>query len=198
MSAENPAPAVNFAPPWWVRLGRELGRQSALLALWLGVLSLILVGLGMLAAALQAQRDEARAVDLALVMTEGVPADGLAERVFDLYRRGLMPHIVIVGAGREGLRAQLIERGMREEVLLVVSDERTGVTALQAAAQAAHTAEARSVLVIAPHESLLAGLKSAQDHGLRAYAAPLAERPGLISLVQASLTYWQYVLALQA
>ncbi|MFV9505101.1 MAG: hypothetical protein AB4911_11115 [Oscillochloridaceae bacterium umkhey_bin13] len=184
------------AGPWWARAGREGSWQLALLAGWLGLIALALLGLGMLAAALQAQRDEARSTDLALVMTASLPAEGLAERVFDLYRRGLMPQILVAGPGREGLRAQLIERGMREEVILLVADEPVTSVAAQAVTRAAQAQGAQSVLIITAPEALLASVKIAQDQGLRAYAAPLAGRPSVAILLQASLNYWQYVLAL--
>lgn len=195
MSTITPDTFEMAAGSWWLRTGRVIGQQLAWLAGWLSIIALSLLGLGMLAAALQAQRDEARASDLALVVTTTLPAEGLAERVFDLHRRGLAPYILVAGTGGEGLRTQLIERGVREEVVILVADEAVGTAGMQALVRSAQTNAARSVLVVAPPDALLTSVKMAQDYGLRAYAAPLSGRPDARTLLQASFNYWQYVLA---
>lgn len=178
-------------PPqlWW----RRAWRQAAYLAITLGVVALVALGLGVAAAGVQARRDEARSADLALVLVPPVPPEALADHVLELYRRGYVPRVVVVGEGHEGFRADLLERGVPEET--VMANASAGVATLQALAQEARAGGATSLLLVAGPSETLTALKVLRDQGLRAYGSPPPDPPaGPLSLLRSSLRYWRYTL----
>lgn len=187
--------AIGAVVPWhvWWRRARK---QLAYLGLTAVGVALAGFVLGMIAVALQFGRDEARSADLALVVASAVPTEAVANHTFDLYRRGYAPLVVVVGEGREGLKAQLVERGMPEEqVVIGGADGQSGVAALQALSREVHAGGATGLLVVTAPAETLTALKIAHDQGLRAYGAPVpGAAPDPLSLVLGSMRYWNYVL----
>lgn len=179
----------------WRLTRRQIGRQTAHLALLTAIIALLALALGAVAAGMQASRDEARAVDLALVVAPAAPPTALADHVFELYRRGYTPRLILAGEGQGGLKAQLVERGVPEVSLLSDGASGAGSAELARLLREARAAGAASLLVVtAPAETLL-GLKLARDQGLRAYGAPAPARArDPLTLLEASLAYWRYVL----
>lgn len=177
----------------WRRLWSQAGRQLAQLAVTLTVVALAALALGAIAAGLQAGRDEARSADLAMIVTPAVPPAGLAEHSFELYRRGYVRTLLIIGEGAAALRIQLSERGVPEAGL--VEGPAAATTAeLRRLAREARAGATSALIVTAPEEQLRA-LKIARDQGLRAYGAPQpAAGAGAWGLLGASVRYWRYVL----
>lgn len=175
---------------------RQVRRQLVYLGLTAAAVALAALALGMIAVGLQSGRDEARGADLALVVVSAVPTEPVADHTFELYRRGYVPVVIVVGEGREGLKAQLVERGMPEEqVGLGGAAGQPGVAALQTLAREAHTRGATSLLVVTEPAETLTALKIARDQGLRAYGSPApGSAPQPLGLALASVRYWQYVL----
>jgi hypothetical protein len=179
----------------WRQVWRGAGRQLGYLGLTLAALALGALALGALAAGLQAGRDEARSADLALVVAPAVPPASLADQVFELYRRGYVPRVVMVGEGQAGLVAQLVERGVPESSLEVAPEAGGAAFELRQEARAAYASGAASALVVAPPVETLRALKVVRDQGLRAYGAPPPDGVGdPLSLAAASAGYWRYVL----
>lgn len=195
MDAETVARQEPRAGRHWRVTRRQIGQQMAHLALLTATVALLALVLGAVAAGMQASRDEARAVDLALVVAPAAPPAALADHVFDLYRRGYTPRLILAGEGQGGLKTQLVERGVPEASLLSDGASGAGAAELTRLLREAHAGGAASLLVVtAPAETLL-GLKLARDQGLRAYGAPAPERTlDPLSLLEASLDYWRYVL----
>lgn len=181
-------------PPMTRLLWREARRQAAILAVAVATVAAIAFGLGVAATAAQASRDETRSADLALVVAPAVPPESLADHVFDVYRRGYAPSLLLAGEGQAGLKAQLVARGVPEAALL--SDGASAAaTDLRRLARAAAADGATSALVIAAPEELLWTLKLVRDQGLRAYASPVpGEAATPLGVIGGSARYWRYVL----
>lgn len=182
-------------PGGWRPVVRELRRQAMYLAVTALFVALVALALSAVATALQAGRDEARSADMALVVTPPVPPEALADHVFELYRRGYVPGLILAGEGQAGLKAQLVERGM-SEALLVSDPAATAVTAdLRRLARAARAEGASSLLVVTAPDDTLRVLKIVRDQGLRAYGSP-AGAAGVdpLGLLAASLRYWRYLI----
>lgn len=180
----------------WRAWGRWARRQLAYLGLTAVMVALAALALGVIAVGLQSGRDEARSADLAIVVVSAVPAQAVADHVVALYRRGYVPTVVVIGEGREGLRAQLVEGGMpAEQVALGGAAGQSGVTALQTVAREYHAGGATHVLVVTDSAETLTALKIVRDQGLRAYGSPVpGAGPHPLSLALASVRYWQYAL----
>ncbi|NTU78358.1 MAG: DUF218 domain-containing protein [Chloroflexales bacterium] len=176
---------------WW----RRARRQAAYLGVTLALVVLAALSLVVLAAGLQAGRDEARRADLALVVAPAVPPAALADHTFELYRRGFVARVVVAGAGSEGLKAQMVERGVPEAQVVAGGAATAGATALRALAREAHAAGATSILIVTAPAETLTAMKIARDQGLRAYGSPVPgaafDPPGL---ALAGIHYWQYAL----
>lgn len=176
---------------WW----REGWRQAAYLAVTVTVVALIALALGATAAGLQAGRDEARNADLALIVAPPVPPTALADHSVELYRRGYVTTLLIVGEGQAGLVAQLIERGIPETHLASGPPGPLTPGELRRLIGEARPSGASSMLVVAFPGELLRALKLVRDQDVRAYGSPA---PGAtadpLELIGASVRYWQYVL----
>lgn len=178
----------------WRRFGRRAGRQAAHMASTLAVVALTALALAAIAAWLQARRDETRSADLALVVVPAVPPAGLAEHSFELYRRGYVRSLLLVGDGTVALRAQLAELGM-PEAGMVEEPAKATTAELRRLAQEARAGAATSALVVIEPEEQLRAIKIARDQGLRAYGAPVRDAPvEPLRLIGASVRYWRYVL----
>lgn len=174
---------------------RALRRQAFFLVATLTAVATTSLLLAMLAAGLQARRDEARNADLAVVIAPALPPAELLERSFDLYRRGFAPRMMLAGAGAERLRTALLEQGVAEDAVEIVADDGGAVVQLRTALEQARVAGAASVVVVSEGAGLLRWLKLAGDAGLNAYGAPApADTPGPLELLQAGGQYWRYVL----
>ncbi|MEI8167605.1 MAG: hypothetical protein WCG26_14580 [Chloroflexales bacterium] len=185
---------ASVAVPWQVEW-RVARQQVTYLALSVTVVVLAALALGMLAAGMQAGRDEARSVDLALVVTPAVPPESLADHTFELYRRGYAPRVVVTGEGREGLKAQLVTRGV-PETQVTLGAEPPGMAALQTITRAVYARGETSLLLVTTPEETLTALKIARDQGLRAYGSPVpGVAPDVLRLALASVHYWQYALS---
>ncbi len=186
--------AASGAASWRLN-GRAWRRQGAYLAVTLATVALAALALAALAAGLQAGRDEARSADLALVVAPAVPPASLADATFELYRRGYVPRVVIIGEGQAGLKAQLVERGMPEASLESGPSPAPETAELRRRAREAAGAGAASALVVTAPAETLRALKVVRDQGLRAYGAPApAGGADPLGLLGASARYWQYVL----
>jgi hypothetical protein len=164
---------------------QRVREQLRVLLTTVGMISLIALLLGMIAAGLLAGREELRTADLALVAAPEVPPAALVDHVFNLYRRGFVSQMVVVGEGGSTLRAELIARGLPEEVIAEVSSLRDLTRA----------GDAQSVLVVVAPAAQLSTIKQLHDQGLRAYHVPVrGVTASVIELLEASLRYWRYVL----
>lgn len=182
------------AVPEWRRLGRQAARQAGHLLITVTIVALIAIALGAIAAGLQAGRDEARSADLALVVAPAVPPAGLADHSFELYRRGYVRTLLLVGEGTVALRAQMAERGVPEAAIVEAPAAATSAE-LRRLSREARAGAATSALVVTAPEEQLRALKIVRDQGLRAYGAPpptATVEP--LGLVAASVRYWRYVL----
>ncbi len=179
----------------WRRASRQVWRQGAFLAVLITTLALIALALGAAAAWLQAGRDEARSADLALLVAPAVPAEGLVEHAFELYRRGYVPTLLLTGEGQAGLKAQLVERGVPEAMIISDAAMQAETPDLRRLARQARLEGATSMLVVTAPNETLRSLKIARDQGLNAFGSPppdAATEP--LGLAGASLRYWRYVL----
>lgn len=183
-------PAAERRALW--RLAR---RQVVYLAATLAAVSLLALLLSTAASAVQALREEGRTVDIVLVVAPAVPEPAVVDHAFELYRRGFAPQLVIVGAGAEGLRAALQERGVADTSLAVVAEPGSETAQLRRAAAGARAAGAASAVVAGEPAAMLRWLKLAGDEGLRSYGAPFpVGDPSPLELVQAGASYWRYIL----
>lgn len=176
-------------------LWRLVRRQAVYLLVTLAVMALAALLLSTVATAVQAGRNEARTVDLVIVVAPAVPGQPLIDHAFELYRRGWAPRMMLVGPGGEGLRAVLQERGVADGAIVVGGAAGSETAQLRAAAAAARAEGAASAVVAGEPAAMLRWLKLAGDEGLRSYGAPLPElEPGLLELAEAGVNYWRYVL----
>lgn len=175
--------------PWW----RLVRRQAGYLAATLLAVASVALALSAVATMIQAGRDEARAADVALVLAPAVPPEALADHVFELFRRGYTPTLILAGEGQAGLQAQLVARGIPEAQ--VQGADGGAPSELRRLAREALGAGAGSVLVVTRPEGALLTIKIMRDQGLRAYGAPVPPaRVEPLAVAEASLRYWQYVL----
>lgn len=173
-------------------LWRALAAQLIRLASVSAAVLLILLGISVAAAAIQAGRDEARHADTLLVLAPEIPPQPLIDHTLELYRRGYASRVLLVGPGQAQARGQLIDRGVPAEAIgLPPPAPSTSAWLTGAVAQS----EGASALVVAGPGELLSAIKLAQDNGLRAYGSP---PPGSdlrpLDLLSAGLRYWGYVL----
>ncbi|MBP1468723.1 hypothetical protein EYB53_023615 [Candidatus Chloroploca sp. M-50] len=188
--------STRLASPWPIRQ-RQIRRQ--IIYLWWTLLLIVsfMLASGMLAVTLQASRDDTRPTDLALVVTPVVPSQAMINHTLDLYRRGLVTQILLVGEGSDGLRARLVEQGLSEERIVLLSPSHHVSADLQLAGQSARTQGSQTVLVVAEPADMLTALKIVRDQNLRAYSSPVRESTlDLGTLFRATMRYWHYVLAL--
>ncbi len=157
---------------------------------------ILILALTLFALVLQAGRNETRRADLALTVAPAIPPPELAEQIVELHRRGFVSRTLIAGEGGEGLRAQLVERGLREEHIELGASDVGSTAGLRLIARETRAAGMASALVVTPPAEALLGLKVVADQGLFAYAAPIPAEADLPALLRASLNYWQYVLGL--
>ncbi|WP_129673577.1 hypothetical protein [Candidatus Chloroploca sp. Khr17] len=182
--------------PWPIRQ-RQIRRQIVYLWWTLMLIVSLMLASGMLAVTLQASRDDTRRTDLALVVTPVVPSQAMIDHTLDLYRRGLVAQMLLVGEGSDGLRARLVEQGLSEERIVLLSTAHHVPTDLQLAGQSARTQGSQTVLVVAEPVDMLTALKIMRDQDLRAYSSPVRESTlDLGTLFRGTMRYWNYVLAL--
>ncbi|WP_141508946.1 YdcF family protein [Candidatus Chloroploca asiatica] len=182
--------------PWPIRQ-RQIRRQIVYLWWTLVLIVSLMLASGMLAVTLQASRDDTRRTDLALVVIPVVPSQAMIDHTLDLYRRGLVPQMLLVGEGSDGLRARLVEQGLSEERIVLLSTSHHVPADLQLAGQSARTQGSQTVLVVAEPADMLTALKIMRDQDLRAYSSPVRESTlDLGTLFRATMRYWSYVLAL--
>lgn len=196
MEEARPDPSASAAPavPWPARR-RQIRRQLVALLSTAGAAALTVLLLTLLAAALQGRRDETRSAELLVVASPVVASPELAEHIFELYRRDYVPQLLLVGEGREGLRAQLSALGVAESSMRLGGPEPGTTAQLRAAIRAARATGVETVLVTGEPSELLLWLKIARDQGVRAYGSPPEEdRPTLLPLLQAGVSYWRYAL----
>lgn len=187
---------TRLASPWPIRQ-RQIRRQIVYLWWTLLLIVSLMLASGMLAVTLQASRDDTRRTDLALVVTPVVPSQAMINHTLDLYRRGLVTQMLLVGEGSDGLRARLVEQGLSEERIVLLSPSLHVSADLQLAGQNALAQGSQTVLVVAEPADMLTALKIMRDQDLRAYSSPVRESTlDLGTLFRATMRYWFYVLAL--
>jgi hypothetical protein len=170
---------------------RQVRQQLVVIGTTVGLISLIALLLAMVAAGLLAGREELRHADFVLVLAPLAPPPALVEHSFELYRRGFVSQVLVLGEGRDTLAAELIAQGLPEAALLA---EPPGAELSQLRALAAAD-EFESVLVVVAPAAQLRTLKQLRDQGWRVYHVPVrAEGPAVSELLEASLYYWRYVL----
>jgi hypothetical protein len=170
---------------------RLAGAQLARLALLLLIVGVCGVGIGAAAAVIQSQRDDARSVDLLLVIAPDIPPTPLIEHSIDLYRRGYGTRIALAGPGRSRAYAALTGRGLPAETLVSVAEGDSLIAVIVAARQS----DVRSLLVVSLPADQLLSLKIARDQGMHAYGSPVpAASADLLAALRASLGYWRYAL----
>ncbi|PDW01791.1 hypothetical protein [Candidatus Viridilinea mediisalina] len=156
----------------------------------LGSIIVLAFLLGIVAAWLLTQREELRHADLALVAVPEVPPAALREHILELYRRGFIAQIVLIGAGDSTLQTDLITYGLPEEVLHTIPC----TARLDLLADVSSTTPPRILVIVAP-ATQLSTLKQLRDHGFLAYHVPVrGQAVAPLDLVKASLNYWRYVL----
>lgn len=179
----------------WPLVWRRVRQQSWHLVVVLGTVLLVMLLVGTLAAWLQAGRDEVRNADVLLIIAPALPTPALIEHAFETYRRGYAPTVIVAGAGAEVLRTSMIERGAPAERIEAPGSERRPVAEVRERVRGASAAGAQSALIVAEPAELLLWLKLTHDEGLRAYGTPSpGPGPGVLKLVDGSLSYWRYVL----
>ncbi|RRR74270.1 MAG: hypothetical protein EI684_07465 [Candidatus Viridilinea halotolerans] len=170
-------------PPSSHLIWRQVRQQLTILGLVVGSICLVAYMLGVVAAGLLTQHEELRHADVALIVVPEVPSPALSDHVSDLYRRGFVREVILVGAGQSLLHAQLLTHGMPEAV---VQDN---------ASQLLASDEPLRVLVVAPAAEQLRILKQLRDNRLRVYHAPApSQSTSFLDLILASWNYWRYVL----
>ncbi|NCC31370.1 MAG: hypothetical protein EOM24_05005 [Chloroflexia bacterium] len=187
---------TQLTSPWPIRQ-RQIRRQIIYLWWTLVLIVSLMLASGMLAVTLQAARDDTRRTDLALVVIPVVPSQAMINHTLDLYRRGLVTQMLLVGEGSDGLRARLVEQGLSEERIVLLAPSHHVSADLQRAGQRARTQGSQTVLVVAEPADMLTALKIVRDQDLRAYSSPVREAPlDLGTLFRATMRYWYYVLAM--
>jgi hypothetical protein len=191
--AASPAQPQPLRIPW-----RTLRRQAQILLVAAATVAVVMLLLSTLASWFQGRRDEARTVDVIIVVAPEIPSESLVDQTFDLFKRGYAPQLAIVGGGSAALQARLVERGVRAEVMALGPAEQSLVAQLQLAARGAQQAGASSALIASAPAELALWLKLTQDSGLRAYGSPTpGMEPNILELLQAGLRYWRYALLLR-
>ena len=178
------------AIPW-----RVVRQQAAYLALIVTSVAVAALIMAAVTAGFQAGRDEARSADLAFVVVPIVPPAVLADHAFELYRRGYVVQLVLAGEGREGLKAELVARGVPQAQVALSEADVPVLATLQHSARQLRVSGGSSLLIVTTPEEILTALKLVRDQGLRAYGAPVpGTAPDVLRLLLASVHYWQYVL----
>lgn len=172
-------------------LWRQIRQQLKIFSIVVGSISLLGFCLGIIAAWLMTQREELRHADLALVAVPEVPPAALNEHILDLYRRGFIGQIVLMGAGDTTLHTDLVSHGLPEGVLHSIPS----ATQLGALHELHSNAPPPRVLVIVAPADQLSTIKQLRDQGFLAYHVPLrGQAVAPLDLLKASLNYWRYVL----
>jgi uncharacterized SAM-binding protein YcdF (DUF218 family) len=166
------------------RLLRALAQSVAvLLALLLFVCAMVVV---------QAQRDELRPADLAIVVDAGRgPEESATQAALDrallMQRRGYVRQILLAGEGdMAAAQRYMVGRGAPAELILVARPAASLPDQLAEAAARAREAAASQVIVIAQPSETLRALKIARDLDMDAYGSPA--RPSLRGQTYLDLT----------
>jgi vancomycin permeability regulator SanA len=119
----------------------------------------------------QAQRDETRPADIALVLNSAIspPMQAQLDAALVLHRRGIVSRILLAGDDTTNASRYLTQQGTPAEAVLV---SEPGSTLPQQIAHASTTARlhgANSVVVVGERWGMLRMLKIARDNGLVAY-----------------------------
>jgi uncharacterized SAM-binding protein YcdF (DUF218 family) len=142
-------------------------------------------------AIIQGQRDETRPAGAAVVLPAEGPVAGLVaarqarlDQALDLYRRGTVTRIIVVGEAAVGEDASaasgktyLVEHGVPPEAVLLDEQGGTTLDGLRAASLIARERGIASMLLVSEPPHMLRALKIARDLGLNAYAAPTYMSP---------------------
>jgi uncharacterized SAM-binding protein YcdF (DUF218 family) len=154
---------------------------------------------------LQGGRDETRNADAIVVLYPNVastataaastPANAHLDQALDLYERGLVSHVVLVGENTIAMQEILLGQGMPEEALLLEEASGGRYARMQTIANLLYRQGLRSVLLVDEPAYMLLDLKMARDLGLNAYGSPLStDMGGPGQVMRAGLAYWHYVL----
>jgi vancomycin permeability regulator SanA len=150
----------------------------------------------------QAQRDETRPADIALVLNSAMspPMQAQLDAALVLHRRGVVSRILLAGNDTTNASRYLTQQGTPAEAVLV---SEPGSTLPQQIAHAATTARfhgANNVIVVGERWGMLRMLKIARDNGLVAYGAltsastePRSIFDSLSAIVRESWAYLGYL-----
>ncbi len=122
----------------------------------------------------QAQRDETRSADVALVLNSATVPRGQTQldAALVLHRRGVVSRILLAGTENVNAGRYLTQLGTPTEAVLI---SEPGITLPQQIAHAAAMARvsgASSIVVVGERWSMLRMLKITRDTGLVAYGSP--------------------------
>ncbi len=122
----------------------------------------------------QAQRDETRPADAALVLNNSatLPVQPQLDTALVLHRRGIVSRILLAGDESSAAGRYLTQQGTPANAVLISEPGLTLRQQIDNAATAARTGGANSVVIVAERWELLRALKIARDDGLVAYGAP--------------------------
>lgn len=162
--------------------------QTVFWGVTLGGLTLALALVGLYNAVdRQADEDEARPVDVILVLGSQVRADGQPSnslrsrtlRAIDLYKAGYAPALFLTGgegrfppAEAEVMRRLAVAAGVPEAALVLDTTATSTQESMLNAARAAEAHGWRSALVVSDPFHMLRARQMARDVGLEAYGAP--------------------------
>jgi hypothetical protein len=151
----------------------------------------------------QAQRDETRPADAAIVLRSDTSAEGRAQldAALLLHRRSLVRRIVLMRATDGAALGYMSQQGTPADAILVSNQAATLPEQLAQATTTARQSGATSVVLVGDRWGMLRALKITRDRGIEAYGVP-ARLPGASSLniaaisaiVRESWSYLSYLL----
>jgi hypothetical protein len=148
----------------------------------------------------QAQRDETRPADIALVLNSALspPMQAQLDAALVLHRRGVVSRILLAGNDTTNAIRYLTQQGTPAEAVLVSEPASTLPQQIAHASTTARFHGANSVVVVGERWGMLRILKIARDNGLVAYGTLTSAEPrsifdSLSAIVRESWAYLGYL-----
>jgi hypothetical protein len=157
-------------------IGRNVWRAVRRVLVLVGLILLLLFGTGV-AVVVQGGRDDTQRADTAILMADGTALSVTArtDRVIELYLKGAVSHIVVVGRDPGLTEAVLLSRGVQQVKLQTAQApsqvEQMAVLRTMLRQRPTELAGLDAVLIAEPVE-VLRLLKIAHDHDLPLRGAP--------------------------
>jgi uncharacterized SAM-binding protein YcdF (DUF218 family) len=184
-----PAPSTRR---WHRPLGSEVRRWALVLAVWVPLATVLLLGSLVGAIYWQARSDQSRPVEAIVVLGaaqyDGRPTPVLRSRLDEAlaaYRAGLAPLIVVTGGRQEGdrfteaeaSRDYLVDRGVPERAILLENEGRTSWQSMQGAGRLLTERGVKRILLVSDGFHLLRLKLMARRLGFTAFGDPATASP---------------------